>query len=74
MFTFTMRGVFIGVNGTSTDLERSVWCQVVAGRPSHVDGRPGAAASSDFLHRLGLLRLVLTRGNQGLGRTSSNSS
>jgi hypothetical protein len=27
-----MRGVFIGVNGTSTNLERSVWCQVVAGQ------------------------------------------
>jgi hypothetical protein len=29
--TFTMRGVFIGVNGTSTNLERSVSRQVVAG-------------------------------------------
>jgi hypothetical protein len=29
--TFTMRELFIGVNGTSTDLERSVWCQVVTG-------------------------------------------
>jgi hypothetical protein len=26
--------VFIGVSGTSIDLERSVWCQVVAGWPS----------------------------------------
>jgi hypothetical protein len=44
---FTMRGVFIGVNGTSTDLERSVWCQVMAGRPSHMAGWPGGAASTD---------------------------
>jgi hypothetical protein len=46
--TFTMRGVFIGVNGTSTDLEKSVWCQVVAGRPNHVVGRPSGAASTDL--------------------------
>jgi hypothetical protein len=45
--TFTMRGVFIVVNGVSTDLERSVWCQVVAGQPSHLAGRPGGAASTD---------------------------
>jgi hypothetical protein len=42
-----MRGVFIGLNGTSTDLERSVWRQVVARRPSHVVGRLGGAASTD---------------------------
>jgi hypothetical protein len=34
-------GVFIDANGTSTDLERSVWRQVEA-------GRPGGAASTDF--------------------------
>jgi hypothetical protein len=45
------RGIFIGVNGTSTDLERSVWHQVVAGRTS-------GAASTDLLHQLGLLLLV----------------
>jgi hypothetical protein len=33
-----MRRVFIGVNVTSTDLERLVWHQVVAGRLSHVAG------------------------------------
>jgi hypothetical protein len=49
--TFTMREVFIGVNWTSIDLERLVWGQVVA-------GRPGGAASTDFLHRLRLLLLV----------------
>jgi hypothetical protein len=38
--TFTTRGVFIGVNGTSTDLEMLVWRQVVA-------GRLGGAASTD---------------------------
>jgi hypothetical protein len=40
-------GVFIGVNGTSTDLEKLVWCQVDVGQPSHVTGRPGGAASTD---------------------------
>jgi hypothetical protein len=39
--------VFIGVNGTSTELERSVWCHVEAGRPSHMTGRLGRAASTD---------------------------
>jgi hypothetical protein len=33
---FHRRGVFIGPWGSSTDLEKSVWCQVVAGWPSHV--------------------------------------
>jgi hypothetical protein len=58
VLTFTLRGVFIGVNGTSTDLERSVWRWVVAGRPSHMADCLGVAASSDFLHRLGLVLLV----------------
>jgi hypothetical protein len=44
---FTMSGVFIGVNGTSTDMEMLFWRQVVVGRPSHVVGRPGGAASTD---------------------------
>jgi hypothetical protein len=35
------------VNGTSTDLERSIWCQAVA-------GRSGGSASTNFLHRLSL--------------------
>jgi hypothetical protein len=56
--TFTMRGVFIGVNGTTTDMEKSVWCQVVAGRQSHVADWLSGVASTDFLHRLGLLLLV----------------
>jgi hypothetical protein len=55
VLTFTMRGVFIGVNGASTNLERSVWHKVVADWPSHVAGQPGGAASTDFLHRLRLL-------------------
>jgi hypothetical protein len=46
------------VNGTSTDLEKLVWCQVVAGRASHMAGRPSGAASTDFLHQLGLLLLM----------------
>jgi hypothetical protein len=45
--TFTTRGVFIGVNGTSTNLERSVWHQVVIGRPSHLAGRLSGVASTD---------------------------
>jgi hypothetical protein len=53
--TFTVRGVFIGANGTPIDLDKSVWRQVVAGRPSHVVGRLGGAASTDFFHRLRLL-------------------
>jgi hypothetical protein len=54
---FHHRGVFIGLwgGGSSTDLEKSVWHHVVAGRPSHVADRLGGAASTDFLHRLGLL-------------------
>jgi hypothetical protein len=42
-----MTEVFIEVNGTSTDLERSVWRQVEAGWPSHVAGRSGGAASTN---------------------------
>jgi hypothetical protein len=45
--TFTMRGLFIGVNGTSTDLERPIWHQVEAEQPSHMAGRLGGAASTD---------------------------
>jgi hypothetical protein len=44
---FHREGLFIGVNGTSTDLERSVWRQVVADQPSHMAGQPGEAASTD---------------------------
>jgi hypothetical protein len=55
---FHSEGVFIGVNGTSTDLERSVWHQVVASRPSHMSGGLGGAASIDFLRRLGLPLLI----------------
>jgi hypothetical protein len=31
----------------STDLERSIWHQVVADRPSHVAGLPDGATSTD---------------------------
>jgi hypothetical protein len=55
---FHHEGVFVGVNGNSTDLERSVWSQVEAERPSHMAGRLGGLTSTDFLHRLGLLHLV----------------
>jgi hypothetical protein len=53
-----MRGVFIGVNGTSIDMERSVWHKVVASWPSRVAGRLGGVASTDFLHQLGLLHFM----------------
>jgi hypothetical protein len=48
---FCHRGVFIGPWGSSTDLEKSVWHQVVA-------SRSGGAASTNFLDRLGLLLLL----------------
>jgi hypothetical protein len=55
---FHHMGVFIGPWGSSIDLDKSVWHQVVAGWPSHVAGRSGGAASTNFLHRLGLLLLM----------------
>jgi hypothetical protein len=54
----TIRGIFIGSWGSFIDLEKSVWCQVVAGWPSHVAGQPGGAATTDVLHGLGLLLLM----------------
>jgi hypothetical protein len=53
--SFPPYGVFIGLWGSSTDLEKSVWRQVVAGRPSHMTGRLGGVASTNFLHHLGFL-------------------
>jgi hypothetical protein len=35
------------VNGTSIDLERSVWCQVEAERPIQMAGQPSGATSTD---------------------------
>jgi hypothetical protein len=55
---FHYEGVFIGVNGTSTDLERSVLCQVVAGRP----GGAGIYRGEWDLHRLGEISFVLGGG------------
>jgi hypothetical protein len=43
---FHCREVFIGPCGSSTDLEKSVWCQVVASQPSHMAGRSGGAVST----------------------------
>jgi hypothetical protein len=48
LLIYTVRGVFIGVNGTSTDLERSIRRLVVAGQPSHMASRSGGAASIDL--------------------------
>jgi hypothetical protein len=45
---FHREGVFIGLNGTSTDLEMLVWLQMVAGWASHVASRLGGAASTDL--------------------------
>jgi hypothetical protein len=55
---FHCRGVFIELWGGSTDLEKSVSHQVVTGQPSHMAGRAGGVAYTDFLYRLGLLLLV----------------
>jgi hypothetical protein len=55
---FDRRGVFIGPWGSSIDLDKSVWRQVVAGLQGHVAGRLGGAASTDFLGHLGHLLLV----------------
>jgi hypothetical protein len=73
MFVTRIR-IFIGVNGTSINLEGSVWRQVVVGRPSHVTCWPSRAAFTGFFHQLRLLFLVMMRGNQGSGRTTSNPS
>jgi hypothetical protein len=54
----TCRGIFIGPRGSSTDLAEAVTHQVVVGQPSHVVGRLGGEASTDFLHRLGLPLLM----------------
>jgi hypothetical protein len=51
-------GVFIGPWGSSTNLAKAVTCQVATGQPSHMPGRPGGEASTDFLHRLGHPLLV----------------
>jgi hypothetical protein len=41
-------GIFIVVQGGVTDLIKLVTCQVLAGRPSHMAGRPPDPASTDF--------------------------
>jgi hypothetical protein len=48
---FHRGGVFIGPWGSSTDLEKLVWHQLVA-------GWPGGAPSTNFLHCLSILLLV----------------
>jgi hypothetical protein len=44
----TGRRVFIGVQGGVTNLVKLVTRQVVAGRPSHMVGRPWSSASTDL--------------------------
>jgi hypothetical protein len=41
-------GVFIGARGGVTNLIKSVTCQVLAGRPSHMVGRPPSLGSTEF--------------------------
>jgi hypothetical protein len=41
------REVFIGANGTPTDLDKLIWCHVVAGWPRRAAGRPCGSASTD---------------------------
>jgi hypothetical protein len=55
---FYRHGVFIGVPKAVTDLIKSVIRQVLAGRPSHVAGRPSSAASIDFKPRVPFHRLL----------------
>jgi hypothetical protein len=62
-------GVFIGPWGSSTDLEKLVWLQVVPDRPSYVASRLGGVATTNFLHGLGLLLLVHTRVLKATGQT-----
>jgi hypothetical protein len=57
---FHREGVFIGVNWTSTKLERSVWCHVEVGWPSHMAGRSGGAAPTDSAFS-SLCRRVVTK-------------
>jgi hypothetical protein len=52
------RGIFIGIQGGVTDLIKSVTCQVLAGRPSHMVGRPPSLASTDFQLWISCYRLL----------------
>jgi hypothetical protein len=65
----TVGGIY-RVVGELHRLEKLVWCQVVAGRQSHVAGQLGGVASTNFLHRLGLLLLVQTRVLKATGQTN----
>jgi hypothetical protein len=65
---FRCEGVFIGVNGTSTDLERLVWWHVAVGRPSHMASWSGGAASTDSTFS-SLCRCVATKAQVKLPQT-----
>jgi hypothetical protein len=54
----TGRWVFIGVHGGVIDLAKSVTCQVVADRPSHVVDRPWSSASTNLHFGIPLYRLL----------------
>jgi hypothetical protein len=65
---FRRQGVFIGVPGAITDLIKSVICQVLADRPSHMAGRPSSAATTDSRPRVPfhcLLESVTTKETHG---------
>jgi hypothetical protein len=55
---FHREGVFIGVQGEVTELINSVTRLVLAGRPSHVAGRPPSTASTDFKLRIPCYHLL----------------
>jgi hypothetical protein len=52
------RGVFLGVPGAVTNLIKSVICQVLAGRPSHMAGRASSTASTDSRPQVPFHRLL----------------
>jgi hypothetical protein len=65
---FRRQGVFIGVPGAITDLIKSVICQVLADRPSHMAGQPSSAATTDSRPRVPfhcLLESVTTKETHG---------
>jgi hypothetical protein len=69
VFSLPPWGVFIGPWGSSTNLEKLVWRQVVAGWPSHVASQPGGAASTNFLHCLNLLLIMWAHVLEVTGQT-----
>jgi hypothetical protein len=68
------RELFIGVLGAIIDLIKSVICQVLAGRPSHVVGRPWGKASTDSRTQVPFHCLLESvTGNETHGRLQSGA-